>query len=158
MLETTNKRRRTRSVDLEIVELSSKGNGVGYTTYEDGTVVPVEVPFAVPGDCVCAQLLPGSRGGKRQSFLEEIIDSSADRISPRCKHFSSCGGCRWQQLSYEKRQNRQTCIQSRSWPNTAPEPEPGRAEHRCLMRRSREQNTKFLHVLRPLYILAFRCL
>ena len=59
MLEVANKRRRTRCVDLDIVELSSKGNGVGYTTYEDGTVAAVEVPFSIPGNRVYMQLSPG---------------------------------------------------------------------------------------------------
>ncbi|NGX41807.1 MAG: 23S rRNA (uracil-C(5))-methyltransferase RlmCD [Chlamydiae bacterium] len=87
-------------VEIDIVKYSKKGNGIGYFERQDGTEWPVEVSFAVPGDKVRAMLLR-KRRGIYQSRLEEILHPSSDRIPPRCKHFGLCGGCRWQQVSYE---------------------------------------------------------
>lgn len=85
---------------LDITKTNKKGNGVGSYTTESGTVRTVEVPFTIPGDTVQATLL-GKQGGIYRGTIEEIITPSADRIAPRCLHFGICGGCRWQQISYE---------------------------------------------------------
>ena len=34
--------------------------------------------------------------------VENWIERSPDRIDPACQHFGTCGGCKWQSLSYEK--------------------------------------------------------
>lgn len=91
----------TRCVDVEVVELSKKGNGLGISIGKDGVQRAVEVPFAIPGDVVSARLMR-KRGGVYQGLLEAVVSPSSDRISPRCSHFAYCGGCRWQQVSYEK--------------------------------------------------------
>lgn len=84
-------------VEINITEFSKKGHGLGVT--DDGQR-RVEVPFTVPGDRVRASV----RRKRRicPSRLEELVVPSALRIQPRCIHFASCGGCRWQQLSYEE--------------------------------------------------------
>lgn len=90
-------RRPLKSAEILISQLSKKGNGVGMTIDHNQLV---EVPFTIPGDKVRA-LLQRKRSGISCSRLEEIISPSSDRIKSRCVHFGSCGGCRWQQLSYE---------------------------------------------------------
>lgn len=92
---------KTRVVEIEIKELSKKGNGLGLVKRQDGTSYQVEVPFTMPGDKVRAALIR-KRGGVYGSRLEEIITPSPDRIMPRCVHFGTCGGCRFQHLSYEQ--------------------------------------------------------
>jgi 23S rRNA (uracil1939-C5)-methyltransferase len=61
----------------------------------------VFVTGAVPGDIVDAKVIK-----KRRNFLEAKVINfhkySDDRINPFCKHFGVCGGCKWQNLSYEK--------------------------------------------------------
>ena len=37
-----------------------------------------------------------------ESKLLKIREFSKDRIEPFCKHFGTCGGCKWQMLPYEK--------------------------------------------------------
>jgi 23S rRNA (uracil1939-C5)-methyltransferase len=93
-------RDKPHTIEVTIEKLSKKGNGIGYFERADGNHFPVEVSFTIPGDRVRVQLLR-MRAGTYKSILEEIIVPSPDRIQPRCKHFGVCGGCRWQQISYE---------------------------------------------------------
>ena len=59
------------------------------------------VPNCVPGDIVDLQVTK-----KKHSFMEarvlRIVQPSAVRCAPRCKHFGVCGGCKWQILPYEE--------------------------------------------------------
>lgn len=90
--------RRTPSVaEITITSFSKKGNGIGEVP---DTSRSVEVPFTVPGDKVRA-LIKRKRSGTSPGQLEEILVPSPLRIQPRCVHFGQCGGCRWQQLSYQ---------------------------------------------------------
>ena len=93
------KNKKRRVVDLDIVEFSVKGNGIGYMENSDNSTRAVEVPFTKPGDKVRALLLR-KRRGINKSLLEEIIQPAPDRIEPRCLHFGKCGGCRWQHSEY----------------------------------------------------------
>lgn len=34
--------------------------------------------------------------------VEEVIEASKDRVSPRCSKARQCGGCTLQHLAYEK--------------------------------------------------------
>lgn len=56
--------------------------------------------FGLPGEKVKAEILR-----RRKGFLEgrllEVLAPSADRISARCSHFGTCGGCAYQDFSYE---------------------------------------------------------
>lgn len=86
---------------VKINSLTDKGNGVGTAVRANGEEYAVEVPFAVPGDTVEASLMR-RRKGRWQGRLELVQTPSPDRIEPRCVHFGSCGGCRYQQLQYDK--------------------------------------------------------
>lgn len=82
-----------------IEKFSKKGHGIGTFMRQDGMVCSVEVPFCIPGDEVQVELL-SKKSGVYQSILQNILHPSADRITPRCVHFGTCGGCRWQQIFY----------------------------------------------------------
>ncbi|CCB91754.1 uncharacterized RNA methyltransferase pc1544 [Waddlia chondrophila 2032/99] len=88
-------------VEVDIVNFSKKGNGIGYFLRQDEQTWPVEVSFAVPGDRV-KTTLSRKRSGIYRSRLDEIMAPSPDRIAPKCSHFGVCGGCRWQQTPYSK--------------------------------------------------------
>ncbi len=81
--------------DLEIVDISTEGKAIAKS---DGMVVFVE--GAVPGDIVDVLV-----HRKKNSFAEGRVQSfkkySAQRITPVCEHFGTCGGCKWQSLGYE---------------------------------------------------------
>ena len=94
-------RNKERQVEVDIVNFSKKGNGIGYFERQDEETWPVEVSFTIPGDRVKTTLLR-KRSGVYKSMLDEVVSPSNDRIEPKCGHFGVCGGCRWQQMSYEK--------------------------------------------------------
>jgi len=80
---------------LTIESLSGDGKTVAR---QNGMVFFVE--DAVPGDTVRARIWK-----LKKSYTEaraiELIKPSVNRVQPRCKHFGICGGCQWQNLSYE---------------------------------------------------------
>ena len=64
----------------------------------DGMVFFVE--NAVPGDTVRARVWKIQKKFAEARALE-IIKPSSVRIEAKCRHFGVCGGCQWQNLSYE---------------------------------------------------------
>ena len=61
----------------------------------------VFVPFGLPSETVRIQLTQEKQNFARGEILE-ILKPSPDRIEPKCKHFTQCGGCHYQNLPYEK--------------------------------------------------------
>ena len=90
-----------RSAELKITGFSKEGLGRGIWQPQEGLSSPVDVPFAVPGDEVKVNLLK-RKGGVYASRNVEWTHFSEKRIEPQCLHFGKCGGCRWQQISYEE--------------------------------------------------------
>jgi len=93
--------RKNRTIELEITGLNHKGNGTGSFYFEGTGEAAAEVPFAIPGDRVRA-CTRRKRSGRYLSFMEELLAPSEFRVAPRCRHFGRCGGCRWQQMDYER--------------------------------------------------------
>jgi 23S rRNA (uracil1939-C5)-methyltransferase len=79
---------------IVIKKLSKKGDGIGFIDN-----VKVEIPRAIVGDTVVAELYRKRKGIKRGKLIE-VLDPSPDRVEPKCKHASFCGGCSLQQMSY----------------------------------------------------------
>lgn len=61
----------------------------------------VFVPFGLPGETVRIQLTQEKQNFARGEILE-ILKPSPGRITAKCKHFTQCGGCHYQNLPYEK--------------------------------------------------------
>lgn len=81
-------------MELDIIDISSKGLGVSRAK---GKVVFIE--GALVGETVtCTPTREGNTIIEAQ--LDKIIKPSADRVKPVCPHFSTCGGCQLQHLSY----------------------------------------------------------
>ncbi|MBN2522588.1 MAG: 23S rRNA (uracil(1939)-C(5))-methyltransferase RlmD [Bacteroidales bacterium] len=82
--------------NLEIIDIADEGKAIGKT---DNMVVFVK--GLVPGDIADIQIKK-----KRKKYLEGIVirlvKQSDLRITPFCRHFGICGGCKWQNLTYEK--------------------------------------------------------
>ena len=102
-------------IELSIDSLSHLGHGVGridHTPQAPATGEAVEnwvvfVPFGLPGETLKVQI---THNAKKNSIgkIVEVLEPSADRISPKCSHFFYCGGCQFQHLSYEKQLEFQT--------------------------------------------------
>jgi 23S rRNA (uracil1939-C5)-methyltransferase len=80
---------------LRLDHLSGDGKAIGKL---DGMAVFTE--NAVPGDLVKARVWKVKKNYAEARAIE-IIEPSKFRVEPRCRHFGICGGCRWQNLSYE---------------------------------------------------------
>ena len=83
-------------VELKIETLSNLGAGIAKP---DGWVV--FVPFALPGERIRAKVWR-NEANCSHADLVEILGPSPDRIEPHCRHFTTCGGCQYQHLPYEK--------------------------------------------------------
>ena len=93
-------RNRSKNLILENITLTSAGaKGVSIGKTEEGKTVIVS--GGVPGDVVNAKV----RKAKSKYFeaeVVEILERSPFRVEPKCIHFGVCGGCKWQNMSYEK--------------------------------------------------------
>ena len=82
--------------NLNISEASSEGSSIARI---DNFVVFAE--GGVPGDIADVMIFR-----KKKNYAEgrvvNIIKASEDRVEPFCTHFGSCGGCKWQHMTYEK--------------------------------------------------------
>lgn len=58
------------------------------------------VEQAVPGD-VADVFIHTFKKSYNVGQLQRVISPSPDRQEPFCKHFGACGGCKWQQMTYQ---------------------------------------------------------
>jgi 23S rRNA (uracil1939-C5)-methyltransferase len=82
-------------IELRIEKLVYGGDGLGH---HDGHTV--FVPFVLPDETVSIDPLE-----RKKKFIRgrvaRIVQASPDRVSPRCPHFGTCGGCNYQHMPYE---------------------------------------------------------
>jgi len=83
--------------NIDVLDAGAKG--VSVAKAPDGKVI--FIPNVVPGDVVDVQTFK-----KRKAYYEgkavHFHEYSADRVIPPCQHFGACGGCKWQNMKYEK--------------------------------------------------------
>lgn len=81
--------------NVEITSVAAEGKSIARV---DDMVV--FIPYGAPGDIVDVKL-----DKKKKSYAEghitRMVKPSDIRVTPRCPHFTLCGGCRWQHLPYE---------------------------------------------------------
>ena len=81
---------------VTITDIAAEGNALARVND-----MVVFVPWAVPGDVVDVQVVK-----KKHSYCEarivNFVKKSPLRIEPRCAHFGTCGGCKWQNLPYSE--------------------------------------------------------
>ncbi len=85
-----------QTIELTIDKMAYGGQGVGRV---NGFVVFVR--GAVSGDRVKARI-HRKKKDYAQAVLIELLESSPDRVEAPCPYSSYCGGCQWQNVSYEK--------------------------------------------------------
>ncbi|MBO9715674.1 MAG: 23S rRNA (uracil(1939)-C(5))-methyltransferase RlmD [Pseudoxanthomonas sp.] len=82
---------------IQILDLSHDGRGVA--RHADGKAVFIS--GALPGETVLAEPTARSRRFDEARTLE-VLQSSPDRVTPRCPHFGTCGGCVLQHLAEDR--------------------------------------------------------
>lgn len=92
--------------NIEITDISTEGKGIGRITRKSQdpsigeTKIVCFIEYAIPGDVVDVQITL-----KKRNYLEgKVIQYhkySEKRTEPVCKHFGTCGGCKWQNMKYE---------------------------------------------------------
>ncbi len=93
---TMGRRKKKIVNDLEIIDLAAEGKAIAK---HEGKVI--FVTGVIPGDVVDVQL-----NRVKKTHAEGMVLAfkklSEDRAEPKCEHFGVCGGCKWQQLPYNK--------------------------------------------------------
>ena len=86
---------------VEITGVAAEGKAIAKVKWhpEDPSPLVVFIPFGAPGDIADIKI-----DRKKHSFaeghIERLISPSPDRVEPRCRHFGTCGGCKWQHIPY----------------------------------------------------------
>ncbi len=81
--------------NIEIIDTASKGKSVAK---HDGRAIFVQ--GGVPGD-ICDITVLKRRKKYWEARIEKIHTYSEKRTEPKCEHFGTCGGCKWQNMKYE---------------------------------------------------------
>lgn len=81
--------------DVSIIDIAEEGKGVGKA---NDFVLFVEK--AVPGDVVDVQVYR-SKKNFGEAKITAVKQQSAYRVPAFCEHFGTCGGCKWQHMTYD---------------------------------------------------------
>jgi len=81
--------------DVTIIDIAEEGKGVGKA---DDFVLFVDK--AVPGDVADIEVYR-SKKNFGEGKITELKHLSEYRTAPFCEHFGTCGGCKWQHMTYE---------------------------------------------------------
>lgn len=90
-----NKRKPILLENIKIIDTANKGKSVAK---HDG--ITIFVQGGVPGD-ICDIKVFKRRKKFWQASIEKIHTYSKRRTEPKCEHFGTCGGCKWQNMKYE---------------------------------------------------------
>ena len=82
-------------IDVKIEKIVPRGFGLAFAEK-----LTIFVPLSAPGDVVRARI---TELKKKTAFAEiiEVLAPGPQRIEPPCVYFGACGGCNFQQLSYD---------------------------------------------------------
>jgi 23S rRNA (uracil1939-C5)-methyltransferase len=80
--------------NVAIIDIAEEGRGVGKA---DDFVLFVDK--AVPGDIADVQVYR-SKKNFGEAKIVELKQPSEHRTEPFCEHFGTCGGCKWQHMTY----------------------------------------------------------
>ena len=86
---------RDQELELDVESLAYGGNGVARL---NGFVVFVR--RGLPGDRVRARVTKVKRG-YAEALATDVLRAGPNRVEAPCAHYPACGGCRFQDLSYE---------------------------------------------------------
>jgi 23S rRNA (uracil1939-C5)-methyltransferase len=81
--------------NVEVSSIAAEGKGLARV---DNFVVFVDK--GVPGDIINAKIIQKKKD-YAQAEIDTLVKPSDKRVAPFCKHFGTCGGCKWQHVGYE---------------------------------------------------------
>src|ERR1700748_3295710 len=81
--------------NVSIIDIAEEGKGVGKTN--DFVLF---VDKAVPGDIADIQVYRKKKNFGEGKILK-LKKASEYRTTAFCEHFGTCGGCKWQHMTYE---------------------------------------------------------
>jgi 23S rRNA (uracil1939-C5)-methyltransferase len=82
-------------MELIVEKVADRGKSL---TRIDGYVIFIQ--GGIPGDKLRV-LIRKAKKKYAEATILEVLEPSPDRIEARCQHFGTCGGCKWQHMSYE---------------------------------------------------------
>ncbi len=82
------------TLDLDLTAMTHGGNAIGRS---EGR--PIFVPYGLPGERVRVRITQDKRS-YAFAEVEAVLAPSPERVTPRCPHFGTCGGCHWQHIAY----------------------------------------------------------
>lgn len=92
---------KTHSLILHLDTPAYGGETIGrLPADENGHQKAVFVPFGLPGERVRVRLVEEKRGYARAELLE-VLTPAEQHLSPRCPHYTQCGGCHYQHAAYD---------------------------------------------------------
>ncbi len=92
------------------------GTGLGYLP--NGKVV--FVPYVIDGELVRCSLFREKKSWA-EARLHKILKASCERTKPFCKHFTLCGGCHYQHISYKAQLSKKYRLFSKIIKKVAPD-------------------------------------
>lgn len=87
--------KKNQILKLEIIDITSEGNGVGKS---DG--MAIFVPETAVGDIINVKIVKVLKS-YAYGIIHEIIKPSENRINIDCPYFPKCGGCSFRHMTYE---------------------------------------------------------
>jgi len=90
-------------LELEIVTLTNLGVGLGRVPLpsDPASRWVVMVPFALPGERVKVRVFRNHKNFSETDLIE-VLTVSPHRVAPLCPLFGRCGGCQYQNFSYDQ--------------------------------------------------------
>jgi 23S rRNA (uracil1939-C5)-methyltransferase len=86
-----------QEIVVQVERVAFGGSGIGRLA--DGKVC--FIPHVIPGEKVKARIR-STHSSYVEADVSEVMEASADRVSPRCPVFGRCGGCHYQHVSYAR--------------------------------------------------------
>ncbi len=89
--------------NIEISGVAAEGKALAKVAWkeDDENKIVVFIPFGAPGDIADIKI-DRKKHSYAEGHIENMITPSPIRVSPKCAHFTICGGCKWQHLPYEE--------------------------------------------------------
>ena len=81
--------------NLLVVDYAAEGKCIA--RYQDKVIF---IPGVVPGDVVNVFVLKNKKDWA-EAKVTSFVSYSEKRVTPFCKHFDGCGGCKWQMMPYQ---------------------------------------------------------